>query len=76
MRYYIKIDSLARRLLCARLREYVGAARRFHVELPPMDVYRMVAWLGWVPNILIAAEMLIRRYELVERPRQKVTYLG
>jgi hypothetical protein len=30
------------------------------VELPPMDVYRMVAWLGWVPNILIA-ELLIRR---------------
>ena len=31
------------------------------VELPPMDVYRAVAWLGWVPNILIA-ELLIRRY--------------
>ena len=29
------------------------------VELPPMDVYRMVAWLGWVPNILVA-EVLIR----------------
>ena len=23
-------------------------------ELPPMDVYRAVAWLGWVPNLLIA----------------------
>ncbi len=30
------------------------------VELPPMDVYRMVAWLGWVPNLLLA-EWLIRR---------------
>jgi hypothetical protein len=29
-------------------------------ELPPMDVYRMVAWLGWVPNV-IAAELLIRK---------------
>ena len=29
-------------------------------ELPPMDVYRAVAWLGWVPN-LIFAEYLIRR---------------
>jgi hypothetical protein len=28
-------------------------------ELPPMDVYRSVAWLGWVPNIIIA-EFLIR----------------
>jgi len=31
------------------------------VELPPMDVYRAVAWLGWVPN-LIGAELLIRGY--------------
>lgn len=31
------------------------------VELPPMDVYRVVAWLGWVPNLLIA-EILIRRH--------------
>lgn len=29
------------------------------VELPPMDVYRAVAWLGWVPN-LVLAELLIR----------------
>jgi hypothetical protein len=36
------------------------------VELPPMDVYRAVAWLGWVPN-LIVAELLIRR--LGERRR-------
>jgi hypothetical protein len=34
------------------------------VELPPMDVYRAVAWLGWVPNLLIA-ELLIRRHGLV-----------
>ncbi|TAE51279.1 MAG: DUF2306 domain-containing protein [Bacteroidetes bacterium] len=27
---------------------------------PPMDVYRVVAWLGWVPNLLLA-EYLIRR---------------
>jgi hypothetical protein len=49
------------------------------VELPPMDVYRAVAWLGWVPN-LIAAELLIRRLYLSEklsfffaRPGRKVT---
>jgi len=29
------------------------------VDLPPMDVYRAVAWLGWVPNIIVA-ELLIR----------------
>ena len=31
-------------------------------ELPPMDVYRAVAWLGWVPNLLLA-EFLIWRYK-------------
>jgi hypothetical protein len=35
------------------------------VEMPPMDVYRTVAWLGWVPNILIA-EILIRKHFLRE----------
>ena len=30
-------------------------------QLPPMDVYRLVAWLGFVPN-LIVAELIIRYY--------------
>jgi len=35
------------------------------VELPPMDVYRAVAWLGWVPNIIVA-EMIIRKTHVPE----------
>lgn len=31
------------------------------VELPPMDVYRMVAWLGWVVNLGVA-EYIIYNY--------------
>jgi hypothetical protein len=27
-------------------------------ELPPLDTYQIIAWLGWVPNLLIA-ELLI-----------------
>jgi uncharacterized membrane protein len=30
------------------------------VELPPMDVYRMVAWLGWVLNLAVAEWMIWR----------------
>lgn len=33
----------------------------FAFEPRPMDVYRLVAWLGFIPNILIA-EWLIRRH--------------
>src|SRR3954454_21343714 len=38
------------------------------VELPPMDVYRAVAWLGWVPNILLA-EFIIWRYRYTAAKR-------
>lgn len=31
-------------------------------ELPPMDVYRAVAWLGWVPNLLLAEWLIRRKY--------------
>lgn len=30
---------------------------------PPMDVYRIVAWMGWVPNLLFA-EWLIKRTKI------------
>lgn len=33
------------------------------MSVPPMDVYRIVAWLGWVGN-LIFAELLIYRLKL------------
>lgn len=43
------------------------------VDLPPMDVYRVVAWLGWVPNLLIA-EILISRYKYRARTRTIVEH--
>jgi hypothetical protein len=36
------------------------------MTLPPMDVYRVVAWLGWVGN-LVVAEYLIRRHQKNQR---------
>jgi hypothetical protein len=32
---------------------------------PPMDMYRAVAWLGWIPNLLLA-EWIIRRKRLTD----------
>jgi uncharacterized membrane protein len=37
------------------------------IQLPPMDVYRVVAWLGWVGNLLVA-EWLIRKGNVKRRP--------
>jgi len=45
------------------------------VELPPMDVYRAVAWLGWVPNIIVA-EVLIRRHYISEKLRSAFFQYG
>ena len=36
------------------------------MTIPPMDVYRVVAWLGWVGN-LVVAEYLIRRHQKNQR---------
>ncbi len=30
------------------------------MDIPPMDVYRIVAWLGWVGNLLVAELLLIQ----------------
>ncbi|HRI02866.1 MAG TPA: DUF2306 domain-containing protein [Pyrinomonadaceae bacterium] len=40
-------------------------------ELPPMDVYRAVAWLGWVPN-LIVGELLIWNYSRQAKKRIQI----
>ena len=54
------IRSYALTLSAVTLRAWKWAITNT-AELPPMDVYRAVAWLGWVPN-LIAAELLLRKY--------------
>jgi hypothetical protein len=51
-RYYM-IRSYALTLSALTLRAWkFGITNSF--ELPPMDVYRAVAWLGWIPNLLLA----------------------
>lgn len=42
----------------------------FAFRPPPMDVYMIVAWLGWIPNILIA-EWYIRKTFKQNRPNGK-----
>lgn len=39
-------------------------------DLPPMDVYRAVAWLGWVPNILFAEFLIRRKYRSTTKTRR------
>ena len=60
------IRSYALTLSALTLRAWKWSITNTLAELPPMDVYRAVAWLGWVPN-LIAAELFIWRYYLGEK---------
>lgn len=56
------IRSYALTLSALTLRAWKWSINNSVDGLPPMDVYRAVAWLGWVPNILFA-EFLIWRYK-------------
>lgn len=38
-------------------------------ELPPMDVYRSVAWLGWVPNLIIAEWLIWRSNRMTKEKK-------
>lgn len=41
----------------------------FVFEPRPMDVYQLVAWLGWIPNLIIA-EIII--YKLYHKPKSEL----
>jgi len=59
-RYMIRSYALTLSAITLRAWKY---AITNSFELPPMDVYRSVAWLGWVVN-LGAAEYIIYRIKL------------
>ncbi len=56
--WMIRSYALTLSAITLRLWKY-GIVMAFHP--PPMDVYRLVAWLGFVPNLLVA-EWIIRRH--------------
>ncbi len=63
--YMIKNYALPLAVLTLRAWKY---AITNTMALPPMDVYRVVAWLGWVGNLLFA-EYIIRKSALM-RPKK------
>ena len=54
------IRSYALTLSAITLRLWKFTITNYIYEVPPMDLYRIVAWLGWVPNLIIA-ELIIYR---------------
>lgn len=63
------IRSYALTLSAVTLRAWKWSINNSVSGLPPMDVYRAVAWLGWVPNILVAEFIIRRRLYLQRRQR-------
>lgn len=56
------VRSFALCLSAVTLRMWkVGIVMLFH--LPPMEVYKIIAWLGWVPNLIIAELIIYYKYK-------------
>jgi hypothetical protein len=68
--YMIRSYALTLSALTLRAWKY-GINNSFH--LPPMDVYRTVAWLGWTLNLAVAELIIyrLRRRSVLGRARTK-----
>ncbi|MDB5477251.1 MAG: hypothetical protein JWP49_2762 [Phenylobacterium sp.] len=53
------IRSFALTFAAVTLRIYMPLAQILHID--PMEAYRAIAWLAWVPNLMVAELYLARR---------------
>jgi uncharacterized membrane protein len=58
---YYMMRSYALTLSALTLRAWKWAINAVDDDLPPMDVYRAVAWLGFVPNLLVVEWWISKR---------------
>jgi len=65
-KYMIRSFALTLSAITLRAWKYVVVLL---FEPRPMDVYQLVAWLGWIPNLIIA-EIII--YKLYHKPNTKL----
>lgn len=54
------LRSYALTLSAITLRTYAFLFGYFHIQMRPVNIYITIAWLSWIPNLLIA-ELLIRK---------------
>ena len=71
-RYMIRSYALTLSAITLRAWKY---AITNTIALPPMDVYRVVAWLGWVGN-LVFAEYLIYRHKMKQAYKKRSPQLS
>ncbi len=69
--YLIRSFALTLSAITLRAWKYILV---FLFEPRPMDVYQLVAWLGWIPNLIIA-EFLIHRFNNGHIPDNKLKKL-
>ena len=58
------IRSYALTLSAITLRVYAYMFDFLHINVPPRDVYITIAWLSWVPNLIVAEMIVNRRKQL------------
>jgi hypothetical protein len=62
--YALTLSAITLRIWKLSFAHYLG--------LPPMDIYRMVAWLGFVPNIVLVEYWLYRERNAQPKPSTHV----
>jgi hypothetical protein len=60
------LRSYALALSAITLRLYALLFDLLHLDFPPRDVYITIAWMSWVPNLIIA-ELMIRNNFIINR---------
>jgi hypothetical protein len=69
--YMIRSFALTVSALTLRAWKYAIANS---IEIGPMDLYRIVAWLGWIPNLVVAEWIIFRSARKALRVRREKLY--
>ncbi|MFN8291901.1 MAG: DUF2306 domain-containing protein [Chitinophagaceae bacterium] len=73
--YMIRSYALTLSAITLRAWKYL-ITNAYHLDdalvVPPMDVYRIVAWLGWGGNLLFAEWWIRRRKKIYRHPERSV----
>ena len=56
--------SYALTLSAITLRFWKFIIVNYITELPPMELYQVVSWLGWIPNLIVAEILIIHKFHI------------
>ena len=61
-KYMFRSYALTLSAITLRLWKFIIV--NYITELPPMELYQVVSWLGWVPNLIVAEILIIHNFHI------------